>query len=132
MVFNIALCAPANLREALLDQCGVQQDILYLTALVAMMIPGADPTLSQDSCPSPTLDGPVLLECVELLLGALAGNRGGPESLSQALCDASLLLSQSLQTSLFPRWCSLLEVHLASEAPEALRIAWALWLGPPY
>lgn len=34
-------------------------------------------TLSQDPSPSPTLDGPVLLDCVELLLVALAGNRRG-------------------------------------------------------
>nr|XP_029493834.1 thyroid adenoma-associated protein homolog isoform X1 [Oncorhynchus nerka] len=110
----------ANLKEALLDQ-SVEYSRTYLTTLIAVMTPGADHTLSQEPSPSPPLEGPVLLECVELLLGALEGHRGGPEFLSQALCAASLLLSQSLQTSLFPRWCSLLEVHRVPEAPEALR-----------
>lgn len=71
MVFNIALCSGQPEGGAVGPECGVQQDILYLTALVAVM------TLSQDPSPSPTLDGPVLLECVELLLVALAGNRRG-------------------------------------------------------
>nr|XP_029534786.1 uncharacterized protein LOC115140584 isoform X2 [Oncorhynchus nerka] len=103
---------------AVRPECGVQQDILYLTALVAVM------TLSQDPSPSPTLDGPVLLECVELLLVALAGNRRGyrvplPDPVG---CQPATLP----KTSLFSRWCSLLEVHLAPKAPEALRIAWGL------
>ena len=93
MVFNIALCTQANLKEALLDQ-SVEYSRTYLTTLIAVMTPGADHTLSQKPSPSPPLEGPVLLECVELLLGALEGHRGGPEFLSQALCAASLLLSQ--------------------------------------
>ncbi|XP_034152617.1 thyroid adenoma-associated protein homolog isoform X2 [Esox lucius] len=118
----------ANLKEALLAQ-SVEYRRTYLSALVEVMTPVSDPTLSPELVPS-LPEGSAMLECLELLLGALEGCRGGPEFLSQALCAASLLLSQSFQISLLPRWCSLLEVHRAPEAPQSLRMAcaWALCL----
>ncbi|KAJ7994291.1 hypothetical protein DPEC_G00264360 [Dallia pectoralis] len=113
----------ANLKGALLSE-SVEYSRTYLTALVEVMTPWSDPTLSSKYSPSPPEDS-AMLECLELLLGALEGFRGGPEFLSQALCAVSLLLCQSFQTCLFPRWCKLLEVHRSPEAPESLRMACA-------
>ncbi|KAM4616330.1 tRNA (32-2'-O)-methyltransferase regulator THADA [Polymixia lowei] len=114
----------SNLREALLSQC-VDYRRTYLAALVAVMTAGGDSTFTlHPSQPAP-LEGPDLLECLELLLGDLEDQRGGPEYLSQALCASSLLLSNNLQISVFQRWCSVLECHRFPEAPEVLRIACA-------
>ncbi|KAM3867515.1 tRNA (32-2'-O)-methyltransferase regulator THADA [Diretmus argenteus] len=114
----------SNLREALLSQC-VEYRRTYLAALVAVMAAGGDSTLPQHPSQSAPLEGMVLLECLELLLGDLEGQRGGPEFLSQALYAASLLLSQCPKISMFQRWCSVLEHHQSPGAPEALRMACA-------
>ncbi|KAL0979345.1 hypothetical protein UPYG_G00183930 [Umbra pygmaea] len=118
----------ANLKEALLDQ-SVEYRRMYLTALVEVMTAEFGPAVSQETS-LPPQEGSARLECLELLLGALEGHKGGPEFLSQALCAASLLLSQSVQNTLVTRWCSVLEAHRAPEAPESLRMAcaWALSL----
>ncbi|XP_034398095.1 thyroid adenoma-associated protein homolog isoform X2 [Cyclopterus lumpus] len=113
----------SNLREALLSVSGEYRRT-FLAALVAVMAVG-DSTLPQ----SAPMEEPVLLECLELLLGHLEDQRGGPEFLSQALYAASLLLSQasgsSLKISVFQRWCSILECHRCPDAPEVLRMACA-------
>ncbi|XP_056135401.1 thyroid adenoma-associated protein homolog [Lampris incognitus] len=113
----------SNLREALLNQC-VAYRSTYLAALVAVMI-GGDSTSSQQLPQPAPLELPFLLECLELLLGDLESQKGGPEFLSHALCAASLLLSQSLEISMFQCWSSLLERHRSPEVPEALRMACA-------
>lgn len=93
MASNSGLCVQANLREALLDQ-SLEYSRTYLTALVTVMTHGVDPAVSKGPPLPPTLEVPAQLECVELLLRPLEEHRGGPEFLSQALCSASLLLSQ--------------------------------------
>lgn len=79
--------------EALLSH-SVEYRRTYLTALVAVMA-GVDSTLPHHLPQSPPLEEPVLPECLDLLLGNLEDQQGGPEFLSQALCAASLLLSRS-------------------------------------
>ncbi|XP_053277676.1 thyroid adenoma-associated protein homolog [Pleuronectes platessa] len=118
----------SNLREALLSP-NVEYRRTYLTALVAVMAAGAESSLPQHLPQSASLQEPVLSECVDLLLGDLEQQRGGPEFLSQALCAASLLLPQhsgsSLQISMLQRWCGILECHRCPDAPEVLRMACA-------
>ncbi|KAA8592239.1 hypothetical protein FQN60_017694 [Etheostoma spectabile] len=117
----------SNLREALLSH-SVEYRRTYLAALVAVMA-GGDSTLHQPLPQSTPLEEPILSECLDLLLGDLEDQRGGPEFLSQALYAASLLLSQgsdtSLKISVLQRWCSVLECHRPPDAPEVLRMACA-------
>ncbi|KAG7244080.1 hypothetical protein INR49_006242 [Caranx melampygus] len=90
---------------------------------------GGDSTSPQLPPQLAPLEEPVLPEFLELLLRDLEEQRGGPESLSQTLCAACLLLSQwsdcSLQISVLQRWCSILECHRCPDAPEVLRMATA-------
>ncbi|KAJ8286052.1 hypothetical protein GJAV_G00034000 [Gymnothorax javanicus] len=109
-----------NLKPALQDGC-VEYRQLYLAALVAVLTP-SDPGLPQDGSRPPQGN---MVECVELLLVALERREGGPELLSQALLAVSLLLSHSCSEKLPVRWCGLLEVYRAPEAPEVLRLACA-------
>ncbi|XP_056233315.1 thyroid adenoma-associated protein homolog [Seriola aureovittata] len=115
----------ANLKEALLSH-SVEYRRTYLAALVAVTA-GGDSASPQLLPQSAELEEPVLPECLELLLRDLEEQRGGPEFLSQALCAASLLLSQwsdcSLKISVVLRWCSVLECHRCPDAPEVLRMA---------
>lgn len=74
----------SKLLEALLSQ-SEQYRRTYLTALVAVMT-RADSTLPHHL--------PVPPECLDMLLGNLEDQQGGPEFLSLALCAASLLLSR--------------------------------------
>ncbi|XP_078106846.1 tRNA (32-2'-O)-methyltransferase regulator THADA [Sander vitreus] len=117
----------SNLREALLSH-SVEYRRTYLAALVAVMA-GDYTTLHQHLPQSTPLEEPILPECLDLLLGDLEDQRGGPEFLSQALYAASLLLSQcsdsSLKISVFQRWCRVLECHRSPDAPEVLRMACA-------
>ncbi|KAL6114197.1 uncharacterized protein ACO6RY_05021 [Pungitius sinensis] len=117
----------SNLREALLSG-SVEYRRTFLAALVAVMA-GGDSTLPPHPPHWAPLEEPVRLECLDLLLGDLGDQRGGPEFLSQALYAASLLLSltsvSSLKTSVFQRWCSILECHRSPEEPEVLRMACA-------
>ncbi|XP_031712265.1 thyroid adenoma-associated protein homolog isoform X1 [Anarrhichthys ocellatus] len=117
----------SNLREALLS-VSVEYRRTFLAALVAVMA-GGDSTLPQHLPQSAPLEEAVRLECLDLLLGDLEDQRGGPEFLSQALYAASLLLSQasgsSLKISVFQRWCSTLECQRSPDAPEVLRMACA-------
>ncbi|XP_068560247.1 tRNA (32-2'-O)-methyltransferase regulator THADA isoform X2 [Cebidichthys violaceus] len=117
----------SNLREALLS-ISVEYRRTFLAALVAVMA-GGDSTLPQHLPQSAPLEEPVRLECLDLLLGDLEDQRGGPEFLSQALYATSLLLSQasssSLKISVFQRWCSTLECQRSPDAPEVLRMACA-------
>ena len=79
----------ANLKEAL-QSIYVEYRRSYLAALVAAMTPGAWPS------PAPQADlvqEEELQQSLELLLGDLEAQRGGPELLSQALCAASVLLA---------------------------------------
>ncbi|XP_074526959.1 tRNA (32-2'-O)-methyltransferase regulator THADA isoform X2 [Halichoeres trimaculatus] len=114
----------SNLREALLSQ-NVEYRRAYLTALVA----GVDSSSLQNLPPSALLEEPVVPDCLDLLLKDLEDQRGGPEYLSQALCAASLLLSQlsdsSLKISSLQCWCSILEIQRSPDAPEVLRLACA-------
>ncbi|XP_038151490.1 thyroid adenoma-associated protein homolog isoform X1 [Cyprinodon tularosa] len=112
-----------NLKEALLDD-SVDYRTKYLAALVAVMTDGGA------ALPPPLSDTePCLLECLHLLLQDLEVQKGGPEFLSQALYAASLLFSQlssnstsSLKASVLQRWCGILEIQRAAEAPEVLRL----------
>ncbi|KAM6964965.1 tRNA (32-2'-O)-methyltransferase regulator THADA [Aplochiton taeniatus] len=116
-----------HLKGTLLDQ-SLDNIRAYLAAMEAVMTPQeGDPTPARplSGFPCAPLTGSELQECLELLLALLENQRGGPEFLSKALCAASLLLSLSPLCSLSPRWCSVLEVHRAPEAPEALRMACA-------
>ncbi|XP_040897367.1 thyroid adenoma-associated protein homolog [Toxotes jaculatrix] len=113
----------SDLMEALLSH-SVEYRRTYLAALVAVMA-GGDSTLPQHLPQSPPLEEPVLPECLDLLLGDLENQRGGPEFLSQALCAASLLLSRCLKISVLLRWCSVLECHRSPDIPEVLRMACA-------
>lgn len=65
----------------------------YLAALGAVMA-GGDSTSPQLPPQLAPLVEPVLPECLVLLLKDLEEQRGGPESVSQTLSAASLLLSQ--------------------------------------
>ncbi|XP_034548017.1 thyroid adenoma-associated protein homolog isoform X2 [Notolabrus celidotus] len=116
-----------NLRRALLSQ-NVEYRKTYLTALVAVTV-GSDSTSPQHLPQSALLEEPVTPECLDLLLNDLEEQRGGPEFLSQALCAASLLLSQlsdsSLKISMLQRWCNVLEIQRSPDAPEVLRLACA-------
>uniref|UniRef100_A0A667ZTH9 Si:ch211-225b11.4 n=1 Tax=Myripristis murdjan TaxID=586833 RepID=A0A667ZTH9_9TELE len=114
----------SNLREALLSQC-VEYRRSYLAALVAVMAAGGYCTSPGHPSQSAPLEQPALLECLELLLGDLEDQRGGPEFLSLALYAASLLLPHCVKVSMFQRWCCILERHQSPEAPEALRMACA-------
>lgn len=69
----------------------------YLAALVAVVARG-DSTLPQHLPQSASLEEAVLPDCLDLMLGDLEDQRGGPEFLSQALYAASLLLSQWLDS----------------------------------
>lgn len=81
-----------HLMEALLSH-SVEYRRTYLAVLVAVM--GGNYFTSPRHLPeSVPLEEPVLPECLELLLGNLEDQQGGPEFLSQALCAAGLLLSQ--------------------------------------
>lgn len=82
----------SNLREALLSR-SVEYRRTYLAALAAVMARG-DSSLPLHLPRSAPLVEPVLPECLDLLLGDLEAQRGGPEFLSQALYAASLLLPQ--------------------------------------
>ncbi|XP_042345011.1 thyroid adenoma-associated protein homolog [Plectropomus leopardus] len=117
----------SNLREALLSH-SVEYRRTYLSALVAVMA-GGDTSLPQHPPQWAPLEEPVLPVCLDLLLRDLEDQRGGPEFLSQALYAASLLLSHSsdssVKTSVFERWCSVLECHRSPDAPEVLRMACA-------
>lgn len=65
----------------------------YLTALGAVLAADCSILLQRRPQTAP-LQEPVMPECLDLLLGDLEDQRGGPEGLSQSLCAASLLLSQ--------------------------------------
>lgn len=94
----------------------------YLTALVEVMA-GGDSTLQQHLPQSAPLKEPVLLECLDLLLGDLEAQRGGPEFLSQALYTASLLLSQGSDSRLYMFSCLLycsIKSHTETLLPAAL------------
>lgn len=88
----LMLCLQSNLREALLS-CSVAYRSAYLSALAASMGVG-DSDVPQRLPPLAPLEDHVLIECLDILLGDLEDQRGGPEFLSQALYAASLLLSQ--------------------------------------
>ncbi|XP_029961478.1 thyroid adenoma-associated protein homolog [Salarias fasciatus] len=111
----------SNLREALSSH-SVEYRRIYLQAVVSVMA-GTDPTSRRTA----SLQDAVLPECLDLLFRDLEDQRGGPEFLSQALHAASLLLSQapdsSLKTSLYQRWCGVLESQRLPESPEVLRMA---------
>ncbi|XP_068167990.1 tRNA (32-2'-O)-methyltransferase regulator THADA [Antennarius striatus] len=114
----------SNLREALLSH-SVGYRSTYLAALAAVMT-GSD-SISPHHLPlSAPLEEPLLLECLNMLLGDLENQRGGPEFLSQALLVASLLLIQlsdyRIKISMFQRWCSILECQRSPSAPEMLRM----------
>ncbi|XP_073321451.1 tRNA (32-2'-O)-methyltransferase regulator THADA [Pagrus major] len=113
----------SNLKEALLSR-SVEYRRTYLAALAAVMGSDGDST----SLPQ-HLEEPVPPKCLDLLLGDLEDERGGPEFLSQALHAASLLLSQwqdsSPKISVVQRWCSVLECQRSPDAPEVLRTACA-------
>uniref|UniRef100_A0A7N8YBI2 Si:ch211-225b11.4 n=1 Tax=Mastacembelus armatus TaxID=205130 RepID=A0A7N8YBI2_9TELE len=117
----------SHLKEALLSH-SVEYCRTYLSALVAVMAEG-DSTSPRHMPQLAPLQEPVLSECLDLLLGNLENQRGGPEFLSQALYAASLLLPQwsdsSVKMPLLLRWCSILEGHRSPEAPEVLRMACA-------
>ncbi|XP_041644080.1 thyroid adenoma-associated protein homolog [Cheilinus undulatus] len=117
----------SNLKGALLSQ-NVEYCRAYLSALVVVMSEDASTSLQRLPQSAP-LEEPVLPECVDLLLGDLEEQRGGPEFLSQALCAASLLLFQlcdsSVKSSLLQRWCSILEIQRSPDVPEVLRLACA-------
>ena len=87
-----ALYLQSNLREALLSHM-VEYRRTYLAALIAVMTRG-DSTILQHLPQSAPLEEAVLPECLDLLLGDLEDQRGGPEFLSNSLCATSLLLSQ--------------------------------------
>uniref|UniRef100_A0A8C5ALD0 Thyroid adenoma-associated protein homolog n=1 Tax=Gadus morhua TaxID=8049 RepID=A0A8C5ALD0_GADMO len=106
----------ANLKEALLSDY-VEYRRSYLAALVAGMTPGAWPSPAPQADPVQEAE---LQQSLELLLGDLEAQRGGPELLSQALCAASVLLDPTSR-----RWCSLLEGYCSPGAPEVLRLACA-------
>ena len=74
-------CVQANLKEALLSRY-VEYRRSYLAALVAAMTPGAGPP------PAPRADAgreAELQQSLELLLGDLEAQRGGPELLVQEM-----------------------------------------------
>ncbi|CAL8343007.1 unnamed protein product [Lota lota] len=110
----------ANLKGALLSD-HVEYRRSYLAALVAAMTTGARPP----PAPHASQEEAELQQSLELLLGDLEAQRGGPELLSQALCAASVLLAHRPQGSTSRRWCSILEGHCSPEAPEVLRAACA-------
>ncbi|KAJ3604719.1 hypothetical protein NHX12_029458 [Muraenolepis orangiensis] len=107
----------ANLKGVLLSDY-VEYRRSYLAALVAVMTTGAPPSTSSSVAPHDSqadpAEGAELQQCLELLLGDLEGQRGGPELLSQALCAASVLLVYSI-----------LEDHCSPGASEVLRAACA-------
>ncbi|KAM8885353.1 tRNA (32-2'-O)-methyltransferase regulator THADA isoform 2-T2 [Spinachia spinachia] len=113
----------SNLREAL-SSGSVEYRRTFLTALVAVMAAGGSTSPPHPPRWAP-LEEPARLECLDLLLGDLGDQRGGPEFLSQALYAASLLLSLTLKISVFQRWCSILECHRSPGEPEVLRMACA-------
>ncbi|KAM3611107.1 uncharacterized protein V6R79_013523 [Siganus canaliculatus] len=117
----------SNLKEALLSH-SVEYRRTYLTALAAVMA-GGDSALPQRLPPLAPLGEPVLPECLDLLLGDLEHQRGGPEFLSQTLYAASLLLSvwpdSSSKISMVERWCCILESQRSPGSPEVLRMACA-------
>lgn len=87
----------------------------FLAALVAVMA-GGNSTLPQHLPQSAPLEEPVLPECLDLLLGDLEDQRGGPEFLSQALYAASLLLSQCSHCRFLHVFlCFSIESHTAPE-----------------
>lgn len=86
------LCFKSNLKEALLSH-SVEYRRTYLAALVAVMA-AIDSTSVHHLPQTAPPEEPVPPECIDLLLGNLEGQKGGPEFLAQSLCVASLLLSQ--------------------------------------
>ncbi|KAK0150982.1 Thyroid adenoma-associated [Merluccius polli] len=117
----------ANLKGVLLSDY-VEYRRSYLEALVAAMTTRAPPStssLAPHASQADLVEGAELQQCLELLLGDLEAQRGGPELLSQALCAASVLLANSPQGSALHRWCSILESHCSPGTPEVLRAACA-------
>uniref|UniRef100_A0AAQ4PVQ3 Si:ch211-225b11.4 n=1 Tax=Gasterosteus aculeatus aculeatus TaxID=481459 RepID=A0AAQ4PVQ3_GASAC len=112
----------SNLREALLSG-SVEYRRTFLAALAAVMA-GGDCTLPPHPPRWAPLEEPVRLECLDMLLSDVEDQRGGPEFLSLALYAATLLLSLT-STSVFQRWCSILECHRSPDEPEVLRMACA-------
>ncbi|KAM4576646.1 tRNA (32-2'-O)-methyltransferase regulator THADA isoform 1-T1 [Odontesthes bonariensis] len=115
-----------NLKEALLSR-SVEYRTTYLAALVVVMTNGSS-TLPQRLPHLTPLGDAFLFECLDLLLTDLEDQKGGPDFLSQALCAASLLLSQfpvssSAKISLLQRWCGIVEYQRAPGASEVLRMA---------
>ncbi|KAJ8379392.1 hypothetical protein SKAU_G00001700 [Synaphobranchus kaupii] len=104
-----------------LQEGSVEFRRLCLAALVVVLTP-SDPSLPRET-PPPLQGG--LEECSELLLGVLECSEGGPVFLSHALRAVSLLLSHSSGAELSARWCGVLELYRAPEAPEVLRLACA-------
>ncbi|XP_062399718.1 uncharacterized protein LOC134089302 isoform X2 [Sardina pilchardus] len=105
----------ANLKEVLLNE-DTEIRAVYLKAVVSVMTGGV--------C-SLVLDEAAIQECSEILVRSLEVSDVGTEYLSQALCATSLLLSKSLDCTLFPRWCNILERQMLPNASEALRMACA-------
>ncbi|XP_029685958.1 thyroid adenoma-associated protein homolog isoform X2 [Takifugu rubripes] len=116
-----------NLREAILSH-SVEYRKTYLAALATVLFRGESSVWQPLHWTAPR-DEPVLPDCVNLLLGDLEDQRCGSEFLSEALCAASLLLSQwpdsSLRAPVLERWCSILENHRSPESPEVLRMSCA-------
>lgn len=81
-----------NLREAILGH-NVEYRKTYLAALATVLFRGESSVWQPLHWTAPR-DEPVLPDCVNLLLGDLEDQRCGSEFLSEALCAASLLLSQ--------------------------------------
>ncbi|XP_048100579.1 thyroid adenoma-associated protein homolog isoform X2 [Alosa alosa] len=104
-----------NLKEVLLNE-DTEIRVVYLKAFVSVMTGGV--------C-SLVLEEAAIQECSEILVRSLEVSDGGSEYLSQALCAASLLLSKSLDHTLFPRLCNILQRHMVPNASEALRMACA-------
>lgn len=69
----------------------------YLAALEAVMTMEDSAATSLRSAGA---EEPLLPECLQLLLEELQQQRGGSEYLCRALCTASLLLSQQLDSRL--------------------------------
>ncbi|KAG5840383.1 hypothetical protein ANANG_G00188220 [Anguilla anguilla] len=111
-----------NLKVALQDS-SVEYRRLYLAALVAVLSP-SDPGLPR-ATPPPAPRRGTWRSALSCCWGPWSAE-GGPELLSQSLRAVSLLLAHcSSPAELTQRWCGLLEVYRAPEAPEVLRLACA-------
>ncbi|XP_031425898.1 thyroid adenoma-associated protein homolog isoform X2 [Clupea harengus] len=104
-----------NLKDVLLNEDTEIRGV-YLKALVSVMAGGVGGLVLEETA---------IQECAEILVRSLEVSDGGSEYRSRALCAISLLLSESLDWTLCPRWCSLLERHMVPHASEALRLACA-------